>query len=331
MNLKKHTPKGVYILSWLLLFFGTELRAQDPQFSQFYANPIYTNPAFAGSVNHGRVVMGFRNQWPSISGAFRTGNFSYDEHFDKLNGGIAIQATYDEQGVGTLRTTGLNFIYAYQIPITRKFTMQAAVQAGFMQKSIDFNKLLWYDQIILTQGFINPTAEPNGNGTVMIPNFAAGIIGYSKSFYGGFAVHNIFEPAQGFYVGSSNPIPRRFTAHAGLVIPIIRDRNELRQLNLYPNVIVKSQRQFNQVNVGMYLGKGPYVAGAYFRQNTINSDAIILLLGVKTSKVKIGYSYDATVSAARIGAVNSHEVTLSLELKKRIPRAKPRKVTCPEF
>ncbi|OYU97137.1 MAG: hypothetical protein CFE21_02265 [Bacteroidetes bacterium B1(2017)] len=331
MNLNKHSGKGVYIIIWILLLTGAELRAQDPQFSQFYANPIYTNPAFTGSVNHGRVVMDVRNQWPSISGAFRTGSFSYDEHFDKINGGFGVQASYDEQGVGTLRTTSLNLIYAYQIPVNRKFTIQAAIQAGLMQKSIDFNKLLWYDQIILTQGFVNPTAEPNGNGTIMVPNFATGIIGYSKSFYGGVAIHNLLEPSQAFYVGASNPIPRRFTAHMGLVIPIVRDRDERRQVNLYPNVIVKSQRQFNQVNLGMYMSKGPYVAGAYFRQNTVNSDAFIILVGVRTPKIKIGYSYDATISAAKIGAVNSHEVTLSLELKKRIPRSKPRKVTCPDF
>jgi type IX secretion system PorP/SprF family membrane protein len=314
MNFIKSSNKRVYIIIWILLLLHLDVRSQDPHFSQFYANPVYTNPAFVGSVNHGRVVMDFRNQWPSVSGAFRTGTISYDE-----------------QGVGTLRTTGINLIYAYQIPVNRKFTIQAAVQAGFMQKSIDFNKLLWYDQIVLTQGFIQQTAEPIGDGTVMIPNFGAGIIGYSKSFYGGFAAHNLFEPSQAFYSGASNPIPRRYTAHMGLVIPIVRDRNELRQVNVYPNVIVKSQRQFNQVNLGLYMSKGPYVAGAYFRQNTVNSDAFIFLVGVRTPKIKIGYSYDATVSSARTGAVNSHEVTIGLELKKRTPRTKVRKVTCPEF
>ncbi|MCF8254997.1 MAG: type IX secretion system membrane protein PorP/SprF [Bacteroidia bacterium] len=315
----------------MLFLLGTKAWAQDPQFSQFYANPVYTNPAFAGSVNNGRIVMNARNQWPSISGAFRTGSFSYDEHFDAINGGFAVQANYDEQGVGTLRTTSLNLIYAYQIPVTRKFTIRAGIQAGFMQKTIDFGKLLWFDQIVATQGFINPTSEPNGNGTILMPNFAAGFIGYSKSFYGGFAAHNLFEPNQTFFNGAASPIPRRYTAHAGLVLPIIRDRNELRQVNLYPNVLVKMQRQFNQVNLGMYANKGPYMAGAYFRQNSVNSDAFILLIGLRTQKVKVGYSYDRTVSAAKTGAVNSHELSLAFELKKRVPRSKPRKVTCPDF
>lgn len=330
MNWKTGSNKRIYTFFFGLLL-GISAWSQDPQFSQFYANPVYVNPAFAGSVNHGRIVMAVRNQWPSISGAFRTGSFSYDEHYDAINGGFALQASYDEQGVGTLRTSQVNIAYAYQIPVSRTFTVRAAVQAGIMQKSLDFSKLLWFDQVVITQGFINPTNEPAGEGTVMITNFAAGFLGYSKNFYAGIAAHNLFEPHQGFYVGSSNPIPRRFTMQTGVVIPIVRDRNQLRQVNLYPNVLVKTQRQFNQVNLGVYASKGAFVAGAYFRQNTINSDAFIIIVGVRAPKVKIGYSYDATVSSARTGAVNSHEVSLALELKKRTPKIKPRKVTCPDF
>ncbi|MFT4523977.1 MAG: hypothetical protein ACI85F_000118, partial [Bacteroidia bacterium] len=49
-----------------------ESLAQDPQFTQFYANPLYLNPAFAGSKRCPRVVMNYRNQWPAISGTFVT-------------------------------------------------------------------------------------------------------------------------------------------------------------------------------------------------------------------------------------------------------------------
>ncbi|MFM8742085.1 MAG: type IX secretion system membrane protein PorP/SprF, partial [Cytophagales bacterium] len=34
--------------------------AQDPQFSQFYAAPLYLNPAFAGSTNQNRVGINYR-------------------------------------------------------------------------------------------------------------------------------------------------------------------------------------------------------------------------------------------------------------------------------
>ncbi len=331
MILREALTLKAYILILLFLTVEIEAWAQDPQFSQFYANPIYTNPAFAGSSKVGRFVINARNQWPSISGAFRTGSFSYDEHFDNINGGIGVQATYDEQGVGTLRTTGITLMYSYQIAINRRLTMRASVQAGYMQKTIDFNKLLWYDQIVLTQGFIRPTSEPNGNNAVNITNFAAGIVTYTKNFYAGMAVHNIFEPEQDFYSGIGNNIPRRYTANVGLVIPVVESRHESRQVNIYPNVIVKSQRQFNQLNIGLYASKGNFVGGLYFRQNTVNADAFIFLIGIRAKAIKVGYSYDATVSTARTGAVNSHELSVAFEIKKRVPKVVIRKLTCPDY
>jgi type IX secretion system PorP/SprF family membrane protein len=331
MNRVKSFLIRLKIFLLFTLFLAGHVTAQDPQFSQFYANPVYVNPAFAGSSKVGRFVLNSRSQWPSISGSFTTGSLSYDEHFNNINGGIAIQAVYDEQGVGTLRTVGVNFAYAYEIPVTRNFTMRAAIQAGFFQKTIDFSKLLWYDQIVKTQGFVLPTSEPAGTPSILSPNFATGIIGYSRNFYAGFAIHNLLEPSQKFYSGAANPVPRRFTGNMGLVIPIIEDRSNKRTVNLYPNVVVMSQRQFNQVNLGMYGSRGPYIVGAYYRQNTINSDAFIIVAGIRTGKVKFGYSFDGTLSEARRGAVNSHEISLAYEIKKRNPRVKIRKVTCPDF
>ena len=46
--------------------------AQDPQFTQFYANPLYLNPAFAGTVRCPRAVLNYRNQWPALTGTFVT-------------------------------------------------------------------------------------------------------------------------------------------------------------------------------------------------------------------------------------------------------------------
>ena len=40
----------------LALVSGTKVSAQDPHFSQFYANPLYLNPAFAGTKDRKSVV-----------------------------------------------------------------------------------------------------------------------------------------------------------------------------------------------------------------------------------------------------------------------------------
>ncbi|MEJ0030308.1 MAG: type IX secretion system membrane protein PorP/SprF [Bacteroidota bacterium] len=65
--------RRVMVLSALLVLLGADLAsAQDAQFSQFYAAPLYLNPAFAGSTNQGRVGMNYRNQWPGIDANFTT-------------------------------------------------------------------------------------------------------------------------------------------------------------------------------------------------------------------------------------------------------------------
>ncbi|GAB1447636.1 MAG: PorP/SprF family type IX secretion system membrane protein [Bacteroidetes bacterium] len=340
-KLNSFLKKTLQVSLLFLAVHGSSVFAQDPQFSQFYANPIYINPAFAGTQTVGRIVTNVRQQWPGIPGSFRTGTISYDEHFDAINGGFGVQAMFDEQGIGTLRTVSLNLMYSYQIPITRKFTMRAAVQAGITQKSVDFSKLTWYDQIVLATGFVNPPSEGvylqggNLNPSIYLTNFAAGITGYSKNFYFGLAAHNIFEPTQDFFatadVERPNIIPRRFTGNVGLVIPLVESRNPKYQSNLYPNVVVKSQRQFQQLNLGLYASRGSFLAGLYYRANMQNSDAAIILLGIRTPKVRIGYSYDATLSEARPGAANSHEVSFAFELNKKVRKKTVRAMRCPDF
>jgi hypothetical protein len=113
---------------------------------------------------------------------------------------------------------------------------------------------------------------------------------------------------------------RRYTGHAGMVIPIVESRNQSRVSSLYPNIIYMQQGFTSQLNLGCYISRGQMVGGFYYRQITAgarNPDAFILVLGLRTQKVKIGYSYDATMSQANPGAPQFHEVSLAFELKKR--------------
>lgn len=330
------TYRVIQILMILLVML--EVQAQDPQFSQYYANPIYTNPAFAGSSNVGRGVINYRSQWPSISGTFRTFSASYDEHYDIINGGVGIMITGDEAGEGTLRTISLNGMYSYQIIINKYLTIRAGIQGALFQKSIEFGKLKFYDQIVKQKGFVYLTQEQPTAPTVYYTNFSAGMVAYTNYFYGGFAIHNLNEPTQDFYSTGSgvdqdtkSAIPMRYTGHLGLMIPLSQSRTPKYATNLYPNILYMQQNQFNQLNAGLYFSKGQYVIGGYFRQNSVNSDAVILLLGLRLPKLRIGFSYDATLSEARPGAKQSYEVSLAFELKKRTPKRTIRSIKCPEF
>lgn len=325
-----------FVLSLFLL--SSQVFAQDPEFSQFYANPIYTNPAFAGSSTVGRIVTNVRSQWPNIAGSLRTISASYDEHFDNINGGIGIMAVADEAGSGLLETFSLKAIYSYQIIITRNITMRAAIEASYNQKSINFGKLTFSDMIVLQQGFVYATNEPPPSPTVNYANFAAGGVIYSNRFYAGFAAHNITEPNQSFYDQAGNNknasavdiIPIRYTAHAGMVIPLIQG-NPKNESNLWPNILYMKQRQYAQLNLGIYYNKGPIIVGVYYRQTTGNSDAMIALIGIRKDKLRFGYSYDRTFSNASYGAPDSHEISLAFELRKHVPKKSIRAIKCPEF
>ena len=54
--------------------------AQDPQFTQFYAMPTYVSPAFAGTGLQSRFGLAWRDQWPSIPGAFVSYNAYPGQH-----------------------------------------------------------------------------------------------------------------------------------------------------------------------------------------------------------------------------------------------------------
>src|SRR4051812_14773105 len=94
----------------LILIFvglsGTAL-AQDPEFTQFYANPLYLNPAFAGSTRCPRIALNYRNQWPALSGTYVTYSASYDQYVDALGGGIGLLVLNDKAGEGTLSTSNI--------------------------------------------------------------------------------------------------------------------------------------------------------------------------------------------------------------------------------
>ena len=69
--MKKIILTYLFFLTWIIS------QGQDPQFTQFYANPLYLNPAFAGTSIQSRLVVATRIQWASIPGAFQTYSASF--------------------------------------------------------------------------------------------------------------------------------------------------------------------------------------------------------------------------------------------------------------
>ena len=149
--------KKLFILGLIVLSFSAS--AQDPEFTQFYANPLYLNPAFAGTAKGARFSMNYRNQWASLNTPFVTYAVSYDQHFDALGGGIGAQVLYDVAGDGRLSTSMASLAYSYHLNLTPKFTVKASLQTAVQGKRIDFSELVFPDMIHPRQGVIYETIE----------------------------------------------------------------------------------------------------------------------------------------------------------------------------
>lgn len=321
-----------FFLIVFVLLSGVSVYPQDPHFSQYYANPLYLNPAFAGTSICPRIIMNYRNQWPAIPGTYVTYSASYDQHVENLSGGVGLMFNTDKAGEGTLTTNMISGIYSYRLQVNRNFSIKAGFQATYFQKSIDWEKLTFGDQIDPRYGFIYYTQETKpGDLTKGTADFSAGLLGYGENIYGGLAVHHLTQPNEGFF--SVSKLPMRITAHLGGVIDLEkhRRRRKIEDPILSPNILFMKQQDFEELNYGIYLNKYPVVGGVWFRQGFENPDAFIALIGLQTSVVKIGYSYDVTVSKLSSATGGSHEVSFALQFDCRPKKKRIRAINCPSF
>jgi type IX secretion system PorP/SprF family membrane protein len=312
------------LLPFLLVsVFFSDVKAQDPQFTQFYANPMYLNPAFAGTARCPRICMNYRNQWPNISGpTYVTYSGGFDMHVDALAGGMGALVTTDDQGNGTLKTTNFSLLYSYHAPVTREFSLKFGIQATYLQKTLDKTKLNFGDMIDARRGFVWNTQEVVPSQSKKNVDFSAGILGYSKFYFFGVAAHHINQPDEGL-LGSSK-LPAKFTFHGGGLIPIGgRGTDQF----LSPGILFQAQQKFQQLNLGLQYVKGPFVAGLWYR----NSDAVIAVVGVQNNNFKFGYSYDVTISKLAGNTAGSHEISLQIQFECKPKKRKYRTISCPSF
>ena len=317
--------KRIIVTSTILVFLGfsEKIFAQDPEFTQFYSNPLYLNPALAGTARCPRVCLNYRNQWPGISGTYVTYSASYDQHIYAIGGGLGLLITNDKAGQGTLTTTNVSGIYSYQLPLNREFSMKFGVQATYFQKSIDWSKLTFGDMIDERRGFVYNTNEEQKLSSKSNVDFSAGILGYSSRYFFGFAAHHLTQPDEGL-LGGPSKLPMKLTGHAGATLPI-GDKGSATFIS--PNVLFQKQQNFQQLNLGLYFTKGSMVAGLWYR----NQDSFIAVVGFQQHFFKVGYSYDVTVSKLTNATAGSHEISFSLQFECKKPKKKFRLVSCPSF
>lgn len=335
----------------ILVFLVSSTFAQDPQYSQYYAAPLYLNPAMAGGELTGRVGFNYRNQWPSIDAQFTTFSAYYDNYLPEYNSGIGFHVMQDTEGAAKLRSTTISAMYSYELKLGENSYFRPGFQASYLRREIGFyENLVFANQINPADPFgpIFGGSEIEGLGEpVNLLSLSVGGLFFTEKVWVGFSAHHLNEPNQSFIEGIS-PLPAKFSFHGGYRISLGEgsmrgDFTHIRRQRYFtPTVNYKRQGPFEQLDVGAYFYVEPIVFGLWYRglpykpiENQSNRDAVVMMVGLNLlNGLNVGYSFDYTVSQLGIQTGGAHELSLSFTLPNSYQGKPSRRDTilpCPKF
>lgn len=341
---------------FLFLLFITltvDCFSQDPQYSQFLSNPLYLNPGFAGSTEGQRFVVNNRNQWPGIPIAYQTYGASYDVNAQLLNSGFGILLNSDKAGTVGVKSTQVNLIYAYKLT-GDNYTLSPAVSFGIGQMSMDYNKLIFGDQLSFNSSQSKPpTLDPAlfNLQNVTYFDFNTGVVLYNKASWFGFSVSHLNQPNRSFINTNASYLPMKWSVHGGFKYEIGGTRkyrgysgNNIKKTYIMPSLIYLKQAQFDQLTLGAMYYKDPINVGLYYRgipirQNVsdqMSQDAVVIIVNFKIRTVNIGYSYDITTSKLYGVSGGAHELSIvytfnNLKIFKYKTTKRAGYIPCPAF
>lgn len=313
-----------WVVFSILFFMNFMVRAQDPGFSQFFANPLHLNPAFTGTTEMPRFVMNYRNQWPSKGATFTTYSASYDQHFKKNKTGIGFQLIRDQELNNVINSNSGWFFYSYHLQLDDQSFMTLGLQAGFTLKQFNPQNLVFPSGINQLNGDIYEYFSANYSAEKKIyPDFAVGALGQHNDVFWGTSIHHFTTPDESIITGDQKgKLPAKITLHAGTRLHRLHHGLLSRVFTLSPNILYQQQGSFKQLNLGLYMIEKSFLFGGWYRNNIdIRPDAIIALAGFAKEKFQLGYSFDFTLSKLSNYSYGTHEISLTLFLgeKNEVP------------
>lgn len=328
------------IICAVLLFISVGLKAQDMHFTQFYSSSLYLNPAFTGADVCSRFSLTYRNQWPGVSKAYKSYLASYDHYITTYNIGVGLLIGSDVAGTGQLRTTVVNPLFAYEATLTKKLNMRVGVQPGLGVRSINFNNLVFGDQ--LARGGNVATIETPTQSKAFF-DIGAGLLAYTRTYWIGASFYHLNKPNETL-LGESEytTVPIKYSAHGGYRHALNPDeKEEVKQKSVSAAFNYRGQADFDQLDIGAYYTQYIFNIGLWYRgipglkaykPGYNNNDAVAIIIGIKNQRMNIGYSYDATISKLTHRSGGAHEIAVSYQLCKLNKKKKKRLlVPCPKF
>lgn len=349
----------------VLIFIGVmaagELFGQDPQFAQFYAASVQTNPAMTG-VHSGRyrIALNYRDQWSSVvDEPFQTYAASFDSRYRIGKGdflAFGLNAMHDRAGASPYqRTQGyLSAAYMKQLSGNRYRTndqfLIGGIQVGMGQHALDFSRLWFssqFDPGSVSVNFDAPNNEQYGaNSKVtsdMYLDFNAGLLYYAlfdedASFYIGGAAHHLNGPEISFLSNSSQSLYMKLSVQAGGQIPFTEELSFLPAvLGLFqgPSFTAIAGGNFRYTNhdwreLAIRAGAWAQVSR---QEDTTGADyglpSVIISTILEIERFNIGFSYD--VNAGYLNRPTDGRGAYEISFIYVHPAERRERVNCPKL
>lgn len=347
MNFKAYFLKSIVVM--VLSLSTLSLKAQMPQYSQFYANALYLSPAFAGSEHATRGIIAYRNQWPGLDAQYVTTTASVDHHFTSIHSGVGLMVSHDKVSTSNLKTTEVSAVYSYEAELTKNIIFRLGLQPSFVNRRIDAESLTFGSQYT-NNGYVGGSNnEDLSNTSYSYMDIATGALLSSDNFWAGATIHHLTRPNQSFYEGGYDEdkrLPARFSFFGGYKFMLSPDwkrryvEKQNEEKSISPTFLYKTQGKSDQLDLGLYgryniLALGVLYRGITFKRYDLdesNRDALIFIAGLVFPNIRVGYSYDVTLSKLTMETGGSHEITLVYTIPtKNKNHLSHRRPQCPKF
>ncbi|MGP8215236.1 MAG: type IX secretion system membrane protein PorP/SprF [Bacteroidia bacterium] len=282
---------------------------QDASFSQYFFNPLYFNPAYAGSRGVFSGTMVYRDQWVGVEGAPNTESVGMHGMIPGSNVGLGMQFYNDN--IGPLTNTEISAIFAYHLHLGEQTRLSFGIEGCMDNVSVGMNKIS-----------IENTTDPSFTGTsssAWAPDANVGLYLYKDRFFAGFSVKHLLQPdfeMQSVNIAGDNDFYRCYYLTAGFVTPLSDN------VGIRPSILAKyvsgapididldaSLIFYNKLYIGAGLRTDKRIAISGI------DNALVLSIEYDVANyIRLGYSYDFYLSPGVNYSGATNEIMLGWDI-----------------
>jgi len=175
------------VLIALTFTAGQVIAQQEPQFTQYFDNMLFVNPAYAGSNNMLSIIGMHREQWVGFDGAPRTSTLSVHSPLRYESVGLGFTAVNDQ--IGPMNQTMFYADFSYTVELTKVQKLSFGLKGGF-------NMINLRTADLVTTEVGNPKLLQNSRFQFN-PNVGAGVYYHTPHFFAGVSTPKILENSYG--------------------------------------------------------------------------------------------------------------------------------------